>query len=79
MKRLLAILLTIVTVVVIVFASMDRREGLWHTSQESLPETTQPNPMSEPQDSVVLPQDSTQSGEVKIEIEPLIDTTTIDL
>ena len=74
MKKFLAVLLSIATIVVIAFAALDQREGLWHCEQQNSVEER-----CTLEDSITNTNDSIQSETIKIEIEPLIDTTIIDL
>lgn len=75
MKKFLAVLLSIATIVVIVFAALDQREGLWHCKQQCTVEK-----QNTVEDSInINVNDTLQSNSISVEIEPLTDTTIIDL
>ena len=75
MKKILAVLLSIATIVVIVFAALDQREGLWHCKQQSTIEK-----QNTVEDSInINVNDTLQSNSISVEIEPLTNTTIIDL
>lgn len=70
MNKFTSILFIIITLTVIAFAALDRREGLWHKAPKQSVQQT---------DSIPAVTDSTTIDSIKIEIEPLVDTTHINL
>lgn len=73
MKKVLAILLSITTIVVIAFAALDRREGLWQIQQQVVEN------MVVVEDSITTASDSTLNRVFDTEIKTQTDTTAIEL
>ena len=72
MNKLITILAITATLVVIVFATLDQREGLWHKTSTNKATT-------EVADTTTVATDTTTSGALLIEVEPLVDTTIINI
>ena len=70
MNKLITILAITATLIVIVFTTLDRRDGLWHKTNTDTTEIA---------DSAAITTDTTASESSIIEIEPLVDTTIINI